>query len=125
MARKIAALAIGVFALASLVGCSHTTRTTRVEPSASTQTTVITTQPAPTVVTPPPAGTQIVTTPSTSTGTAVVAAPPARTTVVTNPPARTTLVTPSGQTVIIPKYPWCEGAYAPDAGTNFGSCGPR
>jgi hypothetical protein len=75
-------------------------------------------QPSGTVVVPAPAPA-----PSASPGTTVVAPSASGTTIVT-PPGSTVTVTPPAvtTTTAVAVSPWCEGAYAPGAGTNFGNC---
>ena len=64
--------------------------------------------------------TVIVPAPSASPPT-VVAPGPAGTTVIV-PPGSTVTVTPPPPAVAVATRPWCDGAFSPAGGTNFGAC---
>ena len=72
-------------------------------------------QTSPTIVVPAPSASPTVITPAPAPSGTTVIAPPGST-VIVQPPARTTA------TAVVPVTPWCSGAYATGAGTNFGGC---
>jgi hypothetical protein len=105
---------IAVAAVAATAGCSIRTR--EVASTTPPATTVIVPSQPSVAVTPAPAPVMVAPSPSAAPGAVVVTPAPAP--VVVAPAPAATVVAP------VTVYDWCGGAYAPSAGTSFGSC-PR